>query len=266
MSPVLALALTVLLGAENAPAAHPLRAAQQLVLAAEPAPKPLEEARRLADQLRYEEAVVEYQRYLAMEERPAAERAQALFELGFIHLVLGDEANASARGAEALELDASLTLPADAPTRQREFLAQLQKDAASRAHLSSEPNRPDDPPGTVRAKLKDPEGKVKRVLVRHALAVNGPFHSTLLRCDGAECLGQIPPPPDSQAFTAFYFLEALDPSAHTLASAASAATPLQLSVVGRRAWYQSPITWGVAGAAMMAIGLVVYLLSPPPPR
>ena len=45
----------------------------------------------MAEQLRYEEAVVEYQRYLATPDRPIAERANALLELGFVHLVLGDQ-------------------------------------------------------------------------------------------------------------------------------------------------------------------------------
>lgn len=237
-----------------------------LVAAAEPGPKPLEEARRLADQLRYEEAVVEYQRYLGLEDRPASERAQALLELGFIHLVLGDEANAHARGEQALELDPKLSLPASAPARQREFLASLLAAARTRAKLTTEAARGDDPPATVRAKLKDPQGKVKRVLLRHALAANGPFHSVLLECASDECSGQIPPPLEVQAFTAWYFVEALDDSARTLATAGTASTPLQLSVVGRRAWYQSPVTWGVAGAALMAIAVVIYLLSPPPPK
>jgi hypothetical protein len=234
--------------------------------AVEPSPKPLEEARRLADQLRYEEAVVEYQRYLALEDRPGAERALALFELGFIHLVLGDEANAHSRGEQALELDPKLSLPPSAPARQREFLAGLQAAARTKAKLRTEPARSDDPLATVRARLKDPESRVKRVLLRHALAANGPFHSVTLECTGDECSGQIPPPIEVQAFTAWYFVEALDDSSRTVASAGSASTPLQLSVVGRRAWYQSPVTWGVAGAALMAVAVVIYLLSPPPPR
>jgi hypothetical protein len=248
---VLALALALTVCATDAPFAQP---------------KPLEEARRLADQLRYEEAVVEYQRYLGLEDRPAPERAQALLELGFIHLVLGDEANAHARGEQALELDPKLSLPASAPARQREFLSSLQEAARTKTKVSSVPSRADDPPATVRAKLKDPQNKVKRVLLRHALAANGPFHSVSLECTGEECSGQIPPPLDVQAFTAWYFVEALDDGAHTLATAGTAATPLQLSVVGRRAWYQSPVTWGVAGAALIAVSLVIYLLSPPPPK
>jgi len=265
---VLALALLVTLSAADAPYLHPLEPTAVLY-AAEPSPKPLDEARRLADSLRYEEAVVEYQRYLALEDRPAAERAQALFELGFIHLVLGDEANAHARGEQALELDPNLALPKSAPERQREFLAGLVESARTRAHLSTVSARPDEPPATVRARLKDPQGKVKRVLLRHALSSNGPFHSTLLECSGEpekECSGQIPPPLDAQAFNAWYFVEALDDGSRTVATAGSAKTPFQLQVVGRRAWYQSPVTWGVAGAALMAVAAVIYLLSPPPPR
>src|SRR5882672_7915977 len=87
-------------------------------------PESLASARKLADALRYEEAVVEYQRYLGVAgDRPVRERASALFELGFIHLVLGDEATASARATDALALDATLSLPPSAPARQVDFLA-----------------------------------------------------------------------------------------------------------------------------------------------
>src|SRR4051812_9699437 len=67
---------------------------------AESTPRSLLEARRLADQLRYEEAIVEYQRYLADNDRPANERAKALLEMGFIYLVLGDESTAQRRAVE----------------------------------------------------------------------------------------------------------------------------------------------------------------------
>src|SRR5689334_19353518 len=100
------------------------------VLAAAPndAPPSLLEARKLADQLRYEEAVVEYQRYLSQAGRPAKERASALVELGFIHLVLGDEATANARAAEALSLDENPSVLAGAPARELDWLKVQQKE------------------------------------------------------------------------------------------------------------------------------------------
>lgn len=259
----------MLLTLSDAPRQLPL--APPLVLQATPAPqgevpRPLADARKLAEQLRYEEAAVEYQRYLAMGERPARERAEALFELGFIHLVLGDEANADARAASALELDPTLDLPESAAARQVDFLNKARKDFLTRARIRVEPRLDSDAPGFVRAKVVDPQGRVKRVLLRHALTATGPFHSTVMTCVGDACTGAIPPPQDSSSFTAWYYVEALDAGQLTLARASSPDEPLQLAVVGGKRWYQSPVVWGAAGAAVIAIAAVVYVLSPAPPR
>lgn len=239
-----------------------------LVLAQRPAevPQPLTDARKLADQLRYEEAVIEYQRYLGVPERPTRERATALLELGFIHLVLGDEKTAEDRAFQALELDSSLELPSSAPARQLDFLARLRKDYQTRPRLKVEPRQGDDPGPLVRVSVADPQGRVKKVLLRHSLSPTGPFHSTELSCAGSDCQGSIPPPPDAASFTAWYYVEALDGARATLARAANPEAPLQLSVVGRKPWYQSPIVWGLTGVGLVAVTSVVFLLSPPPPR
>ena len=229
-------------------------------------PQPLVDARKLADSLRYEEAVVEYQRYLAIGERPARERAPALLELGFIHLVLGDEANATIRAIQALELDPSLELPASAPARQVDFLAKARRDFLNSARVKVEPRTDGDAPGLVRATVADPEKKVRRVLLRHALASTGPFHSTLMVCEAGRCTGTIPPPQDSSSFNAWYYVEALDAAQLTVARASSPDAPIQLAVVGRKGWYQSPVVWGIGGAALIGIATVVYFLSPAPPR
>ena len=47
-----------------------------------------------------------------------------------------------------------------------------------------------------------------------------------------------------------------------MAQAAGPTEPLQLAVVGRGAWYTNPWVWGLAGAALVAAGGVVYLTSP----
>ena len=242
----------------------------QLVLQATPAqgelPQPLVDARRLAEGLRYEEAAVEYQRYLSLSERPTRERAEALFELGFLHLVLGDEATAELRAASALELDPGLDLPRSAGARQLDFLNKARKDFLTRARVRVEPRLDADAPGLVRAKVADPQQRVKRVLLRHALAATGPFHSTVMKCEGDACTGSIPPPKDTDSFTAWYYVEALDEGQLTLARAPGPDAPLQLAVVGRKGWYQSPLVWGLGGAALVAVATVVFLLSPAPPR
>ncbi len=230
------------------------------------APTPLTEARKLADQLRYEESVVEYQRYLAVPERPVAERAAAMQELGFIHLVLGDEANAESRTLEALELDPRLQAPASAPPRQQDFMGRMRKRAAARAHLDVVPRHPDDAPALVRVAVKDPEKRVQRVLVRHAGAAQGPYTATELSCADNGCQGLIPAPRDSASFTAWYYVEALDVGQATLARAGTPEAPLQLAVVDQRPWYTNPWVWGVAGAALVGAAGVTFALSPAPPK
>ena len=229
-------------------------------------PQALLDARKLADSLRYEEAAVEYQRYLAIGERPARERAPALLELGFIHLVLGDEANAAIRALQALELDPSLELPPSAPARQVDFLARARRDFLNSARVRVEPRLDADAPGLVRASVADPEKKVRRVLLRHALASTGPFHSSVMRREGNTWIGTIPPPQDSSSFNAWYYVEALDAAQLTVARASSPEAPIQLAVVGRKSWYQSPVVWGLGGVALVGIATVVYFLAPAPPR
>lgn len=239
-------------------------AALVLAAASTATPPSLLEARKLNEQLRYEEAVVEYQRYLAVPDRPLTERAAALLELGFIHLVLGDQANAEARALEALELDPKLTVPSTAPGKQVDFVARMRKAYLARARLELLPREEGDPPYVVRVKVVDPEKQVTRVLLRHALTSTGPFYSSELTCEADLCRGAIPPPQGATGFTAWYYVEALDAMQLTAAKVASPDSPLQLSVVDQKAWYQSPVVWAVSGAALVAIGAVVFLLAPAP--
>ena len=238
------------------------------LLAASPSdtPQTLAEARKLSDSLRYEEAVVEYQRYLGQTDRPAKERALALFELGFVHLVLGDEVTASARATAALELDSALSLPAGAPARQVDFLSQVRREFLTRSRVVLQSRSGADAPNLVRASLIDPEHRVKRLVLRHALSSNGPYWSTPMACVEGTCSGSIPPPSDGSDFTAWYFVEALDSRQSTVAQGATATEPRQLTVLGSRGWYHSPLVWGISGAALVAVGAVVYLLAAPAPR
>jgi tetratricopeptide (TPR) repeat protein len=240
-----------------------------LVVAAAPVtetPPSLLEARKLGDQLRYEEAVVEYQRYLALPERPLKERAAALLELGFIHLVLGDNANAEARAQEALELDPKLSVPASAPSKQVDFVARMRKVYLARARVELEPRKDDEPPSQVRVLLADPEKKVTRVLLRHALTATGPYASSEMSCADDACTGFIPPPKGVSSYTSWYFVEALDATNATVAKVAGPDSPLQLAVVDQKPWYTSPVVWGVTGAALVGVATVIFLLAPQPPK
>lgn len=241
----------------------------QVVLAAAPStatPPSLLEARKLSEQLRYEEAVVEYQRYLALPERPLTERASALMELGFIHLVLGDNANAEARAQEAFELDAKVAAPANAPSKQIDFVERMRKVYLSRARLEVEPRRDDDAPSQVRVVVADPEKVVTRVLLRHALTATGPFYTSEMKCEDEACTGFIPPPKGVSSYTSWYFVEALDPTNTTVARVAGPDSPLQLSVVDQKPWYTNPVVWGVTGAALVGVAAVIFLLAPQPPK
>lgn len=238
------------------------------LLAASPgsAPAALLEAHQLTQQLRYEEAVVEFQRYLALPERPLQERAGALLELGFIHLVLGDPANAEARAQEAFELDPRLLPPSTAPGRQLDFIEKQRRVFLARSRLELEPRSAEDAPYVVRVKVVDPEGRIARVLLRHALSATGPFYSSQMQCTEGTCTGTIPPPKGVSSFTAWYFAEALDDRQVTVARVASPASPLQLAVVDQRSWLASPVVWGVAGGVVVAVATVIFLLAPAPPR
>lgn len=237
-----------------------------LALGATGGPAPLAEARKLGEQLRYEEAVVEYQKYLALPERPFAERAEALLELGFLHLVLGDQANAEARAQEALELDPKLTTPPGSPPKQVEFLSKMRRAAQNRARLEVLPRRGDDAPTLVRVQVSDPEGKVKRVVARHATASQGPFGAEALTCEAGACVGTLPRPKDASSYTAWYYLEALDEAQVTLARTGTPETPFQLAVVDEKPWYTKPLVWGLAGAALVGVAGVAYALAPPAPK
>jgi hypothetical protein len=259
---VLSLTLLLLTAAPDAPtrAAHAVLLTQA---SSEEARGTLERARKLAEELRYEEAVVEYQRYLVTEGRPAPERAQALLELGFIHLLLEDVASAELRTAEALELDAWVRAPANAPAKQAELLERVRAQLAARPKLEVLPREGSAAPRRVRASLKDPQGKASEVLLRHATAPDGPYRAARMACEGGTCAGELPTPANSTDFTAWYFVEALDAQGNTVARAAHPRAPLQLSVIEQRAWYESP--WVYAGGAAVLIGAaaVFFIASDP---
>jgi hypothetical protein len=224
----------------------------------------LAEARKLSEQLRFEESLVEYQRYLGAPDRPARERARALLEIAFIHLVLADEVNAQRRAGEALELDPLITLPPDAPQKHADFLSSIRRVRQSRAKLEVLPRADADRPEEVHARRVDPEKRTRTVLLRHSLAKSGPFHGTPMRCTDEECVGSIPPPDGGQAFTAWYFLEANDSEGNTVARAASAADPLQVSVIQRSPWYRSPYVWGGGAAILVGAAAVFFIASSGP--
>ncbi|MDX2009898.1 MAG: hypothetical protein SFW67_06910 [Myxococcaceae bacterium] len=227
-------------------------------------PQSLLDARKLGEQLRYEEAVVEYQRYLQAPERPFKERSAALFELGFIHLVLGDEGTAQQRAVEALELDPKLSLPPGTPQKQVEFLARSRKAWLARARLEVKDRESSDAASLVRVSVSDPESKVARVLVRFSAKSAGPFSSTEATCDGEVCTAALPSPTGEPSFTAYYFVEALDAGQATIARAGGADSPFQLVVVDTRPWYQSPWVWAIAGVVIVSGAAVGYALAPGP--
>ncbi len=231
-------------------------------------PESLAVARKLVGQLRYEEAVVELSRYLTLPDRPAKERALALFDLAFIHHVLGDDKNAHERAMEALATvpeGEELELATGSPMRQIEFLKRKATEFQSQVRVQVVPKKEMEAANVVRATLKDPPGRVKQVLLRYAATPAGPFYSARMVCSAGACTGALPAPSSSD-LTAYYFVEALDADAATLASAGDVKTPMQMTISGGRSWYKNPWFWGLSGAAVVAVTTVVYLLSPPAPR
>lgn len=227
-------------------------------------PQSLLDARKLAEALRYEEAVVEYQRYLSTPERPVKERSLALFELGFLHLVLGDEATAQARAIEALELDPKLSLPPGTPQKQVDFVTRTRKTWLARARLEVKDREGSDAASLVRVEVSDPEQKVARVLIRYSAKSVGPFASAEMTCEAQQCSAALPSPTGEPSFTAYYFIEALDAAQATIARAGGADAPAQLVVVDQRPWYQSPWVWAITGAVIVGGAAVGYALAPGP--
>jgi hypothetical protein len=226
-------------------------------------PPSLANARERAEELRFEEAVVEYQRYLGEVGRPVAERAGALVELGFVHHLLNDEVSARQRVTEALELDPGLKLPDDAPAKQVAFLEAVRTEIASRPKL--EIAQPDAEASRVRARLSDPYGKAFQVLLRHSLSPTGPFYATRMKCESGTCDARLPPPSGVEAWTAWYYLEANDAFGNTVARAAGPAAPLQLSVVQPHPWYDSPLIYAGGAAAVVGAAAIFFLTNAPAP-
>jgi hypothetical protein len=260
------LSLTILALATTTPGV-PSRAAFPLVLAQAPGPgeaqADLAQARAFASALRYEESVVEYQRYLGQSNRPTAERAQALLELGFIHLLLDDTVNAEQRTTEALELDAWVRPPADAPQKHKDLVERVRAQVAARPRLELLPREDASRPQVVRATLKDPRGRASEVLLRHALVPGGPYRAAPMVCQEGTCEGELPAPRRATSFTAWYFVEALDAQGNTVARAANPLAPLQLAIIEQRPWYESP--WVYAGGAALVVGAasVFFIASDP---
>jgi hypothetical protein len=222
---------------------------------------PADAARKLVADLRYEEAVVEYQRWLADPDQPVNDRATVLFELGFLHTLLGDTVMGRQRGLEALELVPDLALPQGAPQKQADFLAATKALVAQQVRLDVVPRGDKDAPSLVRVSLTDPGKRSHRVVLRHALAASGPYFESPMTCQGTRCAGVVPAPKGADSFNAWYYVEALDASGNTLSRAASPQSPLQVAVVGLNPWYANPWVWGGAGAALVAAAAVFFVVS-----
>lgn len=230
---------------------------------AEPAPRPpnrsLEAARRLSAELRYEEAAVEYESYVGDASEPAPERAKAYLELGFLHFVLGHRELAWDRALKGFELDPEVKPSPGAPAKQVEFAEGVRSEFAARVSLEVLPPADPSHPERIQVRLLDPKQKSRSVLLRHALAPSGPFYGAPMQCAQAVCLGEIPVPRETEAFTAWYYPEAIDSDGNTLVTRGpSSRSPLRVSLVNKPEWYRSPWVWGGASAAVVAVAMVVW--------
>jgi tetratricopeptide (TPR) repeat protein len=228
-----------------------------------PVPPVLAQARKLAEDLRFEEALVEYQRYLGNSDRPPRERAQALLELALLHQALADEVNALKRAVEALELHPALSLPSGAASKQVALLNQARKQLRGRVRLELLPRAGDEPPSRVRARLTDPERRSRQVLLRHALAADGPYWSAPMQCLTEECAGDIPQPAGAADYQAWYYVQANDAQGNTVAQAAGPASPMQVYVRYDRPWYSNPWVWVGGAAVLVSAGTLAYVATRP---
>jgi hypothetical protein len=249
---VLLLALTLLSAAPTPPDAA--------------VPPVLAQARKLADDLRFEEAVVEYQRYLGDASRPARERAQALFELAVLHQVLADDVSALKRAVEAVELDGAFAPPPGTPSRQVQLLDAARKQLRARVKVDLIPREESEPPSRVRARMSDPDHRARALLLRHAQASEGPYWSSTMSCRGEQCVGDLPQPAGSSAYTAWYYVEANDSEGNTLARAAGPLAPMQVVVQQDKPWFSNPLVW--IGTAVVLVGAtgIAYVATKPPPQ
>jgi len=222
----------------------------------------LAQARKLTDDLRFEEAVVEYQRYLGDPSRPARERAQALFELAVLHQVLEDQVNALKRAVEALEINPSFQLPPGTPAKQVGLLEAAQKQLRSRVKVDLVPREEREPPSRVRAKMSDPGHRTRTMLLRHALSSAGPYWASPMTCRGDQCVGDLPQGASS-AYTAWYYVEANDTEGNTLARAAGPDSPMQVVVQIDKPWFSNPLIWVGASAVLVGAAGAAFLITQP---
>lgn len=227
------------------------------------APPVLEQARKLAEDLRFEEAVVEYQRYLGDSTRPARERAQALFELAVLHQVLADQVNALKRAVEAVEADPAFVPPPGTPSKQLALLESARKQLRARVKVDLIPREENEPPSRVRAKVLDPDRRTRALLLRHALASEGPYWSATMSCRGEQCVGDLPQPAGSTAYTAWYYVEANDTEGNTLARAAGPTAPLQVVVQREKPWFSNPLIWVGGTVLLVGAASVAYVATQP---
>jgi len=228
------------------------------------APAVLVQARKLAEDLRFEEAVVEYQRYLGDATRPARERAQALFELAVLHQVLADQVSAVKRAVEALELNPALQLPPGTPAKQVSLLEAAQKQLRSRVKVDLIPREESEPPSRVRARMSDPDHRSRALLLRHALASEGPYWASPMSCRGEQCVGDLPQTAGASAYTAWYYVEANDADGNTLARAAGPDTPMQMVVSIDKPWFSNPLIWVGGSVLLVGAASVAYVATRPP--
>jgi hypothetical protein len=227
-------------------------------------PPVLAQARKLAEDLRFEEAVAEYRRYLGDRTRPAGERARALFELAVLHQALADPVTAMERAEEALELDPSFQLPPGTASRQEALLEAAQKRFRLRVKLDLLPREESEPTSRVRARLADPERRVRAILLRHAPAPEGPFWSSRMSCRGEQCSGDLPQPASAAAYTAWYYVEANDPEGNTLARAAGPLAPVQVVVQREQPWFTNPLVLLGGTAVLVGAASVAFIATRPP--
>ena len=142
------------------------------------------------------------------------------------------------------------------------LLEAAQKQLRSRVKVDLVPREESEPPSRVRAKMSDPDHRARTLLLRHALASEGPYGSSAMSCRGDQCVGDLPQG-GASAYTAWYYVEANDAEGNTLARAAGPDSPMQMAVQIDKPWFSNPLFWVGGGALLVGAAGVVFLASQP---
>ncbi len=235
---------------------------------------------RLLDDLRFEEALEVLSAALLRSGEDPARRARVYELLGYAYLALGREAEAEAAYRALLALRPDYRPTEDLSPRFRRFVEEVRTRwetegrpgrmlAPVSLHHRSPPRAERGEPLTLEVALKDPSGRVARVVL--AWRPGDALDETFRRLEATHSEGRftvtVPADVVRPPFVEYYF-EALDAQGLPVAARGDAAAPLRVTVPGpsqggllSKWWF-----WAAVGAVAVGGAATAFLLldSPTP--